>query len=66
MNTYLLSVEHYFSGERYFEVPAESKADALEKGKVQISTSPEYSIGGNYNKNSLRVVKKLQQKRKGE
>ena len=62
LHTYLMGIEHYFSGEEYFKIDAYTKADALVKSKSLIERDPRYSIGGNYKFNSLRVVKKLQRR----
>ena len=64
MNTYLMAVKHYFSGEETFEVQAENKADAVTAGTHLVSTSPHYTVGGNYDKRSVRCVKKIQPKKK--
>lgn len=58
MNRYLMSVNHFFSGEETFEVEAENKAEALSKGSKEFIQSPRCS-GGNYDRSSFKVVKKL-------
>ena len=63
MNRYLMSVRRFFSGEEAFEVEAENKSEALEKGSREFTQSPR-CFGGNYDLGSFKVIKKLQVKDK--
>ena len=65
MNTYLIKIEHYFHGFEEFEVNATCKEDALFVARQYVERDPHFSIGGNYKKNTIQVVKKLN-KKKGE
>ncbi len=56
---YLMSVEHYFSGEETFEVEAENKEEAMALGREKLAGDPHFTLGGNYNRKTLRVVKKV-------
>ena len=58
MHKYLMEVYGYFSGYERFEIEAEDKKDAVEKGKQFVRHSWKYG-GGNYNHNDVRCVKKL-------
>lgn len=64
MNTYLMSIEHFFRGIEKFEVNASSKADAISVAKLYVNRNPHFS-GGNYRKDSIKVIKKLNKKKKG-
>lgn len=61
MNTYLITISHFFSGKKYFEIDANNKADAVQKFKEHFRNA-----GGNYNMNSVKCVKKLQKKSGGK
>lgn len=63
MNTYLMSIEHYFRGIEKFEVNASSKEDAIFVAKIQCKKDPHFSIGGNYKFDSIKVVKKINKKK---
>ena len=56
MNIYQLGCEAYFGGEWTFYVKATNKADALNKGKSEMS------IKGNMKIDTLRVIKKMKLK----
>ena len=58
---FLMDVFHYFSGHEQFEIVAENKADAVEKGKLYISRNK----GGNYQVDSVKVLKKLKPAKEG-
>jgi hypothetical protein len=53
-----MEVRHYFSGYEQFVIEAENKLDAVEKGKLYVLQDWKYS-GGNYDRNSVRCVKKI-------
>lgn len=55
MNRFLMDVLHYFCGHEQFEIEAENKVDAVEKGKEYIYKHS----GGNYQTNSVKCLKKL-------
>ena len=61
MHKYLMEVDEYFGGCERFEVEAESKDDAMEKGKEYMEKNPNF-WGGKYNKNTLRCLKKIKEK----
>lgn len=56
MNTYLMEVDHYFGSPITFEVEAENKKDALEKGKDRVENGLQFC---NCKYDSVRVIKKL-------
>lgn len=58
MHRYLMEVYGYFSGYEQFEIEAENKKDAVEKGKLFVMRNWKYG-GGNYDHNDVRCVKKL-------
>lgn len=59
MNTYLISIRKYFSGEeKLFTIDADSKQDAVIKGTEFVNKNPIFS-GGNYNLDTIKCVKKL-------
>lgn len=60
MHTYLMEIRHYSSGYEQFVIEAESKKDAVEKGKLFVLRSWKYD-GGNYDRNDVRCVKKLKE-----
>lgn len=62
MNRYLMSVERYFSGEETFAVSAENKEGALIEGRRRLDEDPNFNSGGNYKRDTLRVVKKMKSK----
>lgn len=55
MHEYLMEVTHYFLGRQRFQVVAENKADAIEKGTEYIKKFGK----DNYYMDSVKVVKKL-------
>lgn len=55
MNRFLMDVLHYFRGHEQFEIEAEDKADAVEKGKEYLYKHS----SGNYQINSVKCLKKL-------
>jgi hypothetical protein len=59
MNKYLMRIKGYFSGWEEFEVDAEDKDDAVLKATEFCKKSSKYGIGGNYDLNSIKCVKKL-------
>ena len=59
MNRYLIGVMHYFSGEYFFEVEAKDRVEALHVAENVVNTDPKYDVGGNFRKNSVRVLKKI-------
>ena len=63
MNRYLMKVYHYFSGYEHFEIEAENKEDAVEKGKEFVRHESKYRFGGNYNLNDVQCIKKLKPKK---
>ena len=63
MHEYLMEVRHYFSGYEPFKIEAEDKANALAKAREYVDKNPHY-WGGNYDKRTIRCVKKLKQKGK--
>lgn len=64
MNRYLMSIRHFFSGEETFEVQAENRGQAMVIAEKRVYQDPKYSVGGNYDRLSLKIVKKLQHKKK--
>lgn len=56
MNHYLMSIERYFSGEETFEIKAENKTDAVEKGRKLYERDDMHKV------DSIRVKKKLNKK----
>lgn len=56
MHEYLLEVDKWFFGTYCFQVVAESKADALKKGRAHIRDSVDI---GYMHMNTLRVIRKL-------
>ena len=58
MNNYLMAVTGFFTGDVQFVINAENKADAVKKGLEYVRSNPKYG-GGNFKRNSVRVVKKL-------
>lgn len=58
IHKYLMEIRHYFSGYEQFVIEAENKADALIKTKEY--AEKHICWGGNYDRNSIRCVKKLQ------
>lgn len=67
MNRYLMKVYHFFRGYEPFEIDAESKEDAVAKGKEYVKNDAYYSHGGNYKLDDVICVKKLKiGKKKGE
>ena len=67
MNRYLMKVYHFFSGYEPFEIDAESKEDAINKGKEYVRNNSLYTHGGNYKLDDVICVKKIKvKKRKGE
>lgn len=63
MHTYLMAVYHYFNGYENFEIEAENKKDALCKARIHVLSNSKYD-GGNYDKNDIKCIKKLQKKKK--
>lgn len=63
MNLYLMKVRKWFGGYDEFEIEAENKAQALEKGRIYVLQSPEYGWGS-HNTNDVVCVKKIRQKSK--
>ena len=59
MNKYLMRIKHYFSGWTQFEIEAENKQDAVVRAKEYCRKTPEYSIGKNYDFDSIECIKKL-------
>lgn len=60
MHKYLMEVDEYFGGCKRFEIEAESKADAIEKGKEYMKTNSNF-CGDKYKKNTLRCIKKIKE-----
>lgn len=58
MHTYKIKIRHYFKDYEYFNVDAENKAEALLVAKKFVDMNP-YFWGGNFDKNSIEVVKKM-------
>ena len=54
MNTYVVSVWHYFSGYKDFYIEANNRLDAIEKVKADLLRLG----GGNYNLKNMKVNKK--------
>lgn len=61
MNAYLMTVTGFFAGDVQFVINAENKADAVKKGLEHVRSNPKYG-GGNFKRDSVRVVKKLRNK----
>lgn len=59
-----MSIRKWTTAEDFFMIEAENKADAVAKGKVYADRDPVFGFGGNYKLESVRVVKKIQQKKK--
>lgn len=62
MNRYLMAIEKWTHVEDTFTIDADSKEEAVRKGKEFANKHPTYGFGGNYKLNTVRVVKKLQKK----
>lgn len=62
MHRYLMAVRHYFRGYEQFTISANSKTEALEKGKLHVLRDPHYDTGGNYDVNDIKCIKKIQTK----
>lgn len=59
MNKYLIEITKWFGGKMEFTVEAVTKQDALDKAKTYVNFTHMFD---NCNKNSIKVVKKLQSK----
>lgn len=59
MNRYLIEISRYFGGKIKFTIEALDKKDAFEKASLHVRTSHEFN---NCKKDTMRVVKKLQNK----
>ena len=59
MNTYLMTIVRFFSGEETFEVEATDKKEAVEKTRKYF----EKYGSGNYKLDSIKCKKKLQKER---
>lgn len=66
MNTYLMAVKHFFRGEEMFEVSAANKADAVLAGTNLVNTDPHFTVGGNYDRKSVRCIRKVPTKKAKE
>ena len=64
MNRYLMAIYHYFRGYENFEIDAESKQDAIEKGREMVKKDFYYCNGGNYQLDNVICIKKLKPKNK--
>lgn len=62
MNKYLMKIEGYFAGTKQFEIEAENKHDAIVKATEYCKNHSEYGIGGNYKLDSIKCIKKLNNK----
>lgn len=60
-HTYLMQVYRYFGGYEEFTIEAENKSDALRLGKIYVLQNPKYD--SNYDKNDVKVVKKMKPKK---
>ena len=58
MNTYLMSIERYFSGRETFEIATKNKQDALIAARDHCLKSGLFS-GGNYKIDSIKCEKKI-------
>lgn len=65
MNKYLCSIEHYFRGEETFVVEALDKNDAKIKASSSETLNKLSSPRDNYNKETIRVVKKIKSNKAG-
>lgn len=63
MNRYRMAVYHYFRGYENFEIDAENKQDAIEKGKEMVKSDWHYCHGGNYQLENVICIKKLKSKK---
>lgn len=63
MNLYLMKVRKWFGDYDEFEIEAENKSQALEKGRVHVLQNPKFGWG-THNTNDVVCVKKLRQKKK--
>lgn len=63
MNLYLMKVRIWFGNYDEFEIEAENKEQALEKGRIHVLQSQRFGWG-THNTNDVVCVKKLQQKKK--
>lgn len=62
INVYLISIRHFFTGKKCFKIKAINKKDAVYKAyKYAIRN---YSFGGNFDLSSIKVEKKLNNKKK--
>lgn len=57
MHRYLMSVAKYFGGEFRFEVEAENKINAVQKGKEYLESNP--VVRSNVMKDTLVCIRKL-------
>ena len=62
MNQYQIEIQRYFSGPESFIIHAEDKTSARLRAKEYVANHPVYR-SGNYNLDSIRVVKKLRNKK---
>ena len=59
-----MAVYHFFRGYENFEIEAENKQDAIEKGKQFVKSQFSYVHGGNYQLDNVICIKKLKPKKK--
>lgn len=58
MNKYLVKIFHWFGSPKQFVIEGENKQDALDRARIYVES---YEFD-DYNRNSVKVIKKLQNK----
>lgn len=54
-----MAIRHYFRGYEQFEIEAENKHDAVERGKLFVNKQFDYVHGGNFDLDDVICIKKL-------